>query len=268
VAQLSRTDRLAVVLRFYRELDFDAIGKTLGISTDAAKKRVSRALARLRRHLGADVSAEALTAAAAFGAHANPAALSAHVNQTALSTASGATPGSIAYALKGAGFLMATTKLKIAVVAIILAMSAGITVAVWQLVTAPADTQVSAPQAPAAPRPTPMVDSTQSFESIYGLRGNEAVRLVPLPFAPARLDFFRKQYPQQAAANPSGPGAMILQWQNGTPQAAVETFGNGGSAPLRTIDLFRISCTSIHRMCLQTPNSPEPLGNPYPATLS
>lgn len=40
--------RLAVVLRYYLDLPFEEVGRTLGVSTKAAKSRTYRALERLR----------------------------------------------------------------------------------------------------------------------------------------------------------------------------------------------------------------------------
>ena len=45
---LEPSDRQAVLLRFFERRDFRAIGATLGISDDAAQKRVTRALEKLR----------------------------------------------------------------------------------------------------------------------------------------------------------------------------------------------------------------------------
>ena len=46
--QLNPADRDALVLRFLKRQDFRAVGAALGISEDAAQKRVSRALEKLR----------------------------------------------------------------------------------------------------------------------------------------------------------------------------------------------------------------------------
>ena len=51
MADLSDEDREALLLRFFKNRDFRAIGATLGVSDDAAQKRVSRALERLRTQL-------------------------------------------------------------------------------------------------------------------------------------------------------------------------------------------------------------------------
>lgn len=48
---LPRTQRLAVVLRFYLDLPYDDIASVLGCSVNAAKLRVSRATEVLRRSL-------------------------------------------------------------------------------------------------------------------------------------------------------------------------------------------------------------------------
>src|SRR6185503_9585830 len=44
IADLNDADRDALLLRFFKNRDFRAIGETLGMSDDAAQKRVSRAL--------------------------------------------------------------------------------------------------------------------------------------------------------------------------------------------------------------------------------
>jgi len=44
-------DREALLLRFFKNSDFQSIGHALGLSDDAAQKRVSRALQKLRTYL-------------------------------------------------------------------------------------------------------------------------------------------------------------------------------------------------------------------------
>jgi RNA polymerase sigma factor (sigma-70 family) len=48
MAALSDEDRDALLLRFFKNQDFRAVGESLGISDDAAQKRVSRAVEKLR----------------------------------------------------------------------------------------------------------------------------------------------------------------------------------------------------------------------------
>ena len=61
--QLSASDRDAVVLRFLKRQDFRAVGSALGVGEDAAQKRVSRAVDKLRNFLnrrGVTLTATAL----------------------------------------------------------------------------------------------------------------------------------------------------------------------------------------------------------------
>jgi RNA polymerase sigma factor (sigma-70 family) len=58
IAQLPGEDRQAIVRHFYEGEDYQTIGRELGCSEDAVRKRISRALSRVRRwmlHDGLDV---------------------------------------------------------------------------------------------------------------------------------------------------------------------------------------------------------------------
>jgi RNA polymerase sigma factor (sigma-70 family) len=92
MADLSDDDRESLLLRFFQSHDFRAIGQSLGGSDDAAQKRVSRALEKLRVHL---TSRGVTTGAAALSV-----ALSAHVVQAA--------PAGLAGALSNAALAGAT----------------------------------------------------------------------------------------------------------------------------------------------------------------
>jgi RNA polymerase sigma factor (sigma-70 family) len=52
VARLPTSMKLAIVLRYYLDLEFEDIGRVLGVSDKAAKARVHRALIRLRVNAG------------------------------------------------------------------------------------------------------------------------------------------------------------------------------------------------------------------------
>src|SRR4051812_10729561 len=87
---LKAEDRDAIVLRFLKHEDLRNVGAALGISEDAAQKRVSRALERLRGILsgkGIGISAAVLTAAMESQTAAAPVALISSV--TAASIAAG-----------------------------------------------------------------------------------------------------------------------------------------------------------------------------------
>jgi len=63
VAQLVAADRDAVVLRYYQQKPLEEVGRALGLNADAAQKRVSRALDKLRKFFakrGIDSTADTL----------------------------------------------------------------------------------------------------------------------------------------------------------------------------------------------------------------
>jgi len=65
LAWLGETDRHAVLLRFFEKKELKEVGRVIGVSEDAAKKRVSRALEKLRAFFirrGVTLSAAALAA--------------------------------------------------------------------------------------------------------------------------------------------------------------------------------------------------------------
>lgn len=99
MADLSEDDREALLLRFFRSHDFRAIGQSLGLSDDAAQKRVSRALEKLRAYLtrrGVTTSAAALSVALSVNVvQAAPAGLAAALSNAALGGSTLATTATI-----------------------------------------------------------------------------------------------------------------------------------------------------------------------------
>ena len=95
VSALPETDRSAILLRFYEKMPLHGVGEKLGISEEAAKKRVGRALEKLRTFLerrgGGHLSGTALAAIladkAVESASASPALASAIVKASLASTA-------------------------------------------------------------------------------------------------------------------------------------------------------------------------------------
>jgi RNA polymerase sigma factor (sigma-70 family) len=88
--ELGAVDRDAIILRFLRQKSFHEVAQTLGTSEDAAKKRVSRVLDKLRGLLarrGVAVSAAALAAGLTqLPVNAAPAALPSTVSALAVQT--------------------------------------------------------------------------------------------------------------------------------------------------------------------------------------
>lgn len=118
--QLNAADRDAIVLRFFKKQDFQVIGTALGVSEDAAQKRVSRALEKLRGLLskrGATLTATALASVlTAEAVVAAPAGLAISVTTTALAGAATVGTGLGLTTIK----TIAMTKLQVGVVGVIL----------------------------------------------------------------------------------------------------------------------------------------------------
>ena len=129
--QLEPAERDALLLRFFEQQSLKQIGATLGSGEEAARKRVSRGLDKLRALLarrGVTTSASALSVVLTANAvQAAPAVLSSTILSTAL-TAPVAAAGSITAYEAVKTILM--TKLKTAVFAVVLA--GGVTAAIVQ----------------------------------------------------------------------------------------------------------------------------------------
>jgi RNA polymerase sigma factor (sigma-70 family) len=88
MASLNDEDREALLLRFFKRHDFHAVGVALGVGDNAAQKRVSRALEKLRQQLarrGITSPAAALSAVITANAvQAAPAGLAASISTAAV----------------------------------------------------------------------------------------------------------------------------------------------------------------------------------------
>jgi RNA polymerase sigma factor (sigma-70 family) len=119
VANLREKDRQVIVLRFYEGRNLREVGLALGASEDAAEKRVSRALEKLRKFFTKKgVSSTTAIIAGAISANsvqAAPVALAKSVMVVAIAKGAAAS-GSTLTLIKGALKLMAWTKAKTAIV--------------------------------------------------------------------------------------------------------------------------------------------------------
>jgi len=131
INQLSARDRAAIMLRFFERRDLRGIGETLGSTEDAAQKRVSRALEKLRTILvrrGATLSAAALAATLTTQAvTAAPAGLVASISTAAL--AASAIGGGTTLTLLN---IMTLTKLKAGILGALVFAGAGTTLVLQQ----------------------------------------------------------------------------------------------------------------------------------------
>jgi RNA polymerase sigma factor (sigma-70 family) len=116
MAKLARTDRDALLLRYFENKSLREVGSALGSNEDATRKRVSRGLEKLRRFLerrGIALSAAAIAGAvSANSVQAAPAGLA----LSTIGAAKGLTVSSATLAIaKGATQMMNMVKFKIAI---------------------------------------------------------------------------------------------------------------------------------------------------------
>jgi RNA polymerase sigma factor (sigma-70 family) len=125
MSALDETDRTAILLRYFENKSLREVGQMLGTSDDAAQKRVSRAVERLREFFtkqGITVGAGGLTALIASNAvQAAPTGLAALVSTATLSAGTAITAVTTATATK----VVAMTTLQKSLVTAALALLAG-----------------------------------------------------------------------------------------------------------------------------------------------
>ena len=115
ILQLNAEDRKAILLRFFEQQDFRAVGEALGSNEDAARMRVTRALEKLHsllKHRGVTLSATALGATlTAEAVTAAPAGLAVAISGAAV-TAAAAGTGTTLSVMK----IVAMTKFKLGII--------------------------------------------------------------------------------------------------------------------------------------------------------
>lgn len=242
VAELKREDRDALALRFFQGKSIADVATALGISVEAAQKRVSRAVGRLRDVFaarGVMTSEDAL--ASMMVAHVlikAPAALKAALTAHALSSAAAS-----ALTSKGALTVMAAVKTKTIVVATAAVLLLGVTGTIaYQAISAPGGktrqvkvdpsaqtTSLNTFNATRKPAPPPPTNWQAKFREVYALPPGKVVKFVPKPWIPERLGFYYETFGQsQYDAIPTGPDLIMIQ-DDGT--AFHQTNGLFGGPP-------------------------------------
>jgi RNA polymerase sigma factor (sigma-70 family) len=156
IARLKGPERDAVLLRYFKSMTMRQVADALAIGEDAAAKRVSRALERMRQFFaarGLSVSAAALgSTMAANAVQAAPAALADAVAAASLAPAAGAASAGAAEVLRAIAWAKAKTVLTGS-----LAAALALALATWLTMLATAQIAVSGggPTTRPAPRPAP-----------------------------------------------------------------------------------------------------------------
>ena len=228
---LPEKDRRAVALRFFEQRSVEEVAALMGVSPEAAKQRIFRAIEKLRGRLsnkGVTMTAAALaTSIGANAVQAAPAGLAANSIAGALGASASAT---VACGIsKGTVNLMAWAKIKLAAVITVAGMTVAVPLAVvgtramgrvggpGPLPRAPVIPIADTPTAP----PRPVDDKPAAgdwftrFHAVYGLAKDQTVKLVPPPFIDERWNFWKSQQP---GIPPLKPGEkmfekmFIIQW--------------------------------------------------------
>ena len=251
LAQLAAPDRDALLLRYFERKTTREIGERLGLSEDAAQKRIGRALERLRGLFdkrGVAVTAPALAGILSLQAvQQAPAALAASVTASSLAAIASTSTVSILH-------LMASAKLKFSLVSL---LAAGMTTAVvvQNRTNAKLTAELAARTAQLAQtQPVPEAKPSQPVDADeMAALGAEHAELLRLRGEVAVLRQRDRQRitpsPQKASTGPNsarGTGDFIASenWKDmgtDTPGNAFQSF----LTTLKTGDLARIEST-IH----------------------
>lgn len=190
LSHLSTKDRDAIVLRFLQEKSFGDVSIALGTTEDAAKKRISRALEKLR-HLfarrGVAIPAGAIaTALAATQTHSAPVSLSSSAVAAALASLHGTGTAASVPIAKGAIKMMVWVKLQLAGA---IAASVVITGSVGTLVVHETIAHASTPAPSPAPRAILASATTSSLST-----PQDALRQINQSWATGNADLYNQTH--------------------------------------------------------------------------
>jgi RNA polymerase sigma factor (sigma-70 family) len=219
LGQLREADRRAVILRFFESRSLRDVGASLGVSEDAAKQRVSRAVEKLRvflRRRGAPgISAATVSSLLAVQASAAPPATLA--GQITAAVAAGAAPALVAQVALGAGAVVKTKLVLLCTAALILV---GASAAVIMQVSAsrrPAGANAAATAPASRPSTAPATarapgDWQAEFNAVYALAPGEVLKRVPPPPIPQRQRFFNQLDPSGRLFDPRA--GYVFVWSD------------------------------------------------------
>ncbi len=226
VGRLSRADREVILLRYYRQMAFADVGVQIGTTAEAARKRVDRAVEKLRVianqsgwALSATLLREGLSRHVVVGP---PGGLPARIAMTVSHNVGSAIGASTAAIVKGAGAMMVSAQLKL-----VAALVAGIVIVggAATLLLETNDLRVSAAIDP-FPKLSPF-SAVRWDEVGYRVRvDGKWYDLAAIDGLPASkiIDFARSAYPPDL-------------WQKRVDEDLVEVMARMGATPGNTVIL-------------------------------
>jgi len=252
INQLGTEDRTAVVLRFFEQRDFRAVGAALGSTEDAARMRVTRALDKLQillKHRGVTLSAAALgTALASEAVTAAPAGLAASVAGAVL--AGSAVGGGVAATVLK---IMAMTKLKAGIVGAVLVAGVATSVVVQHQARGRLRAQDESLQQQSA-QLGQLVADNQRLSNLVAQENSSSGQLSELPKLRAEAEALRRQT----------SGLALLRAENRRLQPGADT---RPKTPLAEREENLAKLTLGHRWVAAFGDYAEKNGGQYPATF-
>ena len=215
--RLGESERQAILLRYFQGRSFSEVAVETGTSEEAARKRVSRAIERLRTLLrpasGVTISAAAVETVLSASIHPAPPELAA-ATLKALSTLPAASAGGPL--TKGVIVAMALTKAQAAVTGVVLIALAGGAYLTYKNF-APRREQVVVIPETGPTHPTSTGEGwRQRFDEVYGLKDGENVKQVS-ELIPERQLFWSAQNMNSTFALQPGKDTLTVEWDNGKP---------------------------------------------------
>jgi RNA polymerase sigma factor (sigma-70 family) len=168
IGQLPRADREAILLRYYRDFSFAQVAEQIGATPDAARKRIERAVEKLRQlaaQKGSTLSAASLASGlATFVRIPPPTGLIATATTAATAPAGSALAASTSTIVKGALTMMSTVKITAVSVAVIalIAVTGSVCATIWVLSSSPPSPVASTPAA----SPPPSTQNSPRVETL------------------------------------------------------------------------------------------------------
>ena len=148
IASLRAADRRGVLMSFFDNLTFREVGRALGVSEDAARKRVARAVEKLRAFFDSrGIAVDAMTLSGELRRAAASCAAPVALVSSVLSATAGNSASALALA-KGTGTMMTWIQVKSVAALIAVCVASGITVSAVALSeSGPDDSTTSSPSA-------------------------------------------------------------------------------------------------------------------------
>jgi RNA polymerase sigma factor (sigma-70 family) len=195
IEKLSPEDRQAILLRYYRDLSFAEVGEQMASTAEAARKRVDRAIDKLRKLAeGGGFSASAIALAGYLGTFARvipPHGLLATTTVAATAPAGSALASSCAAIVKGAASMTTATKIGIvagSIAGAVILVGATVGITAWLVTPASTNPQSAASPPAAVSAPTPSTPAAPRNPAAQTLSPPQQPSLALAPRDPHNFD--------------------------------------------------------------------------------